>query len=277
MWLFKLLILNFALLIMVAPAIGQADEPSEQEQKKDWQLSAGAGLIFAPAFTGARNYNLLAVPDLRVAYKELFFANVRDGAGYAVINRDGWRIGPVVTYTFSRSEKDGGSVFRIAGDGKNALQGMGDVAGTVSVGGFAEYSQKPYKIQLHLHKGVTGHEGVVVEGRASYGGVIKLNGPPLIYSFGPQIKAGDQKYTNAYWGISPEQSLRSGLERYHADGGVVSYGVNAFALMKLTKTVSVSAIAAFERLAPVVVNSPLVRSRGSDNQALLGLFVSYGF
>lgn len=243
----------------------------------EWKVSVGGGLLIAPAFVGAKTYSLLAVPNVRVTYKELFFANIRDGIGYALFNSDGWRIGPVVSYTFARSEKDGGSIFRVAGGGKSALQGMGDVPGTVSFGGFAEYSLQPYKVQIHLHKGFTGNEGFTGEGRASYGGVLTYNGPPVIYSVGPHIKFGDQKFTNAYWGISPEQSVRSGLDQYHADAGITAYGVSAFALMSLTKSVSVSLIAGFDRLAAPVVNSPLVKERGSAHQAMGGLFVGYGF
>ncbi|MFZ4858407.1 MAG: MipA/OmpV family protein [Desulfuromonadaceae bacterium] len=47
--------------------------------------------------------------------------------------------------------------------------------------------------------------------------------------------------------------------------------------MPWTKTVSVSVIAGFDRLASPVADSPLVRTRGSENQFLGGLFLSYGF
>jgi MipA family protein len=275
-------IVRFLLLVLFISALipqshATAAEPEADKIQKEWQLSAGAGLIVAPAFTGAKTYNLLAVPDIRITYTDIFFANIKDGVGYAVIHSDGWRVGPVVTYTFSRSEKDGGSPFRVAGGNSNALQGMGDVPGTVSLGGFAEYSLKPYKVALRLHKGVTGHEGVVGEAGVSYGGTVTHNSPPLIYSVGPHVKFGDQNYTNAYWGITPEQSLRSGLEGYHAAGGITAYGIKAFAMVPWTKAVSFSVIAGFDRLAPLVANSPLVRVRGSENQALGGLFLSYGF
>ena len=277
MYLFRQFILYLVLMVMLSSTHVCATESGERDAQKEWKVSVGGGLIVAPAFSGARNYNLLAVPDLRIAYKDLFFANVRDGIGYAVVNGDGWRIGPVVTYTFSRSEKDGGSVFRVAGSRNNALQGMGDVPGTVSLGGFVEYTLKPYKLKLHLHKGVAGHEGLVAEARVSYGGTLVYAGPPLIYSIGPHIRYGDQVFTNAYWGITPERSARSGLEQYHAVAGITAYGINGFAMTSLTKSVSVSLIAGFDRLAPTVTNSPLIRSRGTENQAMSGFFISYGF
>ncbi len=268
-------VLFITALISQTPAA--AAEPEADEIQNEWHISAGAGLIVAPAFTGARTYSLLAVPDVRVTYRDTFFANIKDGVGYAVINGGGWRVGPVVTYTFRRSEKAGGSPFQVVGGNNNALQGMGDVPGTVSLGGFAEYSVPPFKGKLNLHKGVTGHEGMAGEAGISYGGVLAYNCPPLIYSVGPHIKFGDQNYTNVYWGISPQQSLQSGLARYHADGGIIAYGVNAFAMVPWTKAVSFSVIAGFDRLASPVADSPLVRIRGAANQAFGGLFFSYGF
>lgn len=273
----RLFILSVVLMAILPTDYACAEEAGRREEQKKWKVSVGGGLIVAPAFAGSGNYSLLAVPDVRVAYKELFFANVRDGIGYAVVNRDGWRIGPVATYTFPRSEKEGGSVFQVAGGGGNALQGMGDVPGTVSAGGFFEYAIKSYKLQLNLHKGISGHKGLVAEGKVSYGGTLQLAGPPLIYSVGPQVKFGDHAYTNAYWGVTPEQSARSGLEQYRAPAGITSYGINAFALMTWTDSVSVSLLAGLERLASPVANSPLVRSRGTANQAIGGLFISYGF
>ncbi len=263
---FRSLMLHLVLIAILPAAYCRAAESDDGIKQKEWQVSVGAGLLAAPLFSGAKNYTLRAVPDLRIAYKD-----------YAVLNHEGWRLGPVVTYAFPRYEKEGDSVLRIAGGSNNALQGMGNVPGTLFLGGFVEYFRKPYKLHLHLHKGVTGHEGIVAEGRVSYVSTLNLAGSPLVYAFGPQVRYGDQAYTNAYWGITPEQSVRSGLERYHADGGLTAYGVNAFAMTSLTKEISVSFIAIFDRLAPLVANSPLIRFRGTENQAMGGVFIGYGF
>ena len=275
MILFRLLSLSLVLSLLVSPVCAAA--AAEERAAKDWRVSIGSGLIVAPAFTGARDYTLLLVPDLRVAYKELFFANVRDGIGYALLDAGGWRAGPVVTYTFPREEGEGGSIFRIAGRSSDALQGMGDVDGTASLGGFAEYSLSPYKVRLHLQQGVNGHQGLLGEMKISYGGTLTYNGPPLIYSFGPHIKFGDQRYLNAYWGITPEQSTRSGLETYSADAGLIAYGLNGFARLPLTGSFSASLLLGFDRLAAPVADSPLIRVRGAENQVMGGFFLGYAF
>ncbi|NTV49611.1 MAG: MipA/OmpV family protein [Geobacteraceae bacterium] len=274
---FRCFILHLVMAVIVPTASALSAEPEKISTHSGWKTSVGSALIIAPAFTGSKRYNLLAVPDIRVAYKDLFFANARDGVGYAVLNQDGWRVGPVITYTFSRSEKDGGSVFRIAGSRDDSLRGMGDVPGTVSLGGFAEYDIKPYKLSMRLHKGLSGHNGLVAEGKVNYGGMLVLSGRRLVYSFGPHIKFGDQTYVNAYWGVSAEQSARSGLARYHADAGVTAYGINGFAMTQMTDSISISMIAGFDRLASTVADSPLVQIRGSKNQAMFGLSISYLF
>jgi len=274
---FRCFILHLVLAMIVPAAAALSAEPEKNSVHNDWKTSVGSALIIATAFTGSKRYNLLAVPDIRVAYKDLFFANVRDGVGYAVLNKGGWRVGPVMTYTFSRSENDGGSVFRIAGSRDDSLRGMGDVPGTVSLGGFAEYGLKPYKLRLQLHKGLSGHNGLVAEGKVNYSGTLVLSEHRLVYSFGPQIKFGDQTYINAYWGVSAEQSARSGLALYQADAGVTSYGINGFATTQMTDSISISLITGFDRLASPVADSPLVQTRGSKNQAMCGLSISYLF
>ena len=270
-----MLVPTFLLLFPISPVRGAA--PATEKAPQDWRVSIGTGLLVAPAFTGARDYGLLAVPDLRVTYKELFFANVRDGIGYALLHGEGWRLGPMLTYAFPREEEEGGSIFRVAGRSNDALQGMGDVDGTTSFGGFVEYSLPPYRVRFHLQQGVNGHHGLVAETRVSYGGAVTYNGPPLIYSLGPHIKFGDQRYINAYWGVNSQQSAHSGLDTYHADAGLIAYGINAFTRLPLTKALSVSLLAGVDRLAPLVADSPLIRVRGAENQIMGGIFISYGF
>lgn len=264
-------------IVLLLSVKGYAAEPDTKLPEQSWKFTVGSGFIVAPSFAGSKNVSLLAVPDVRVAYKDVLSINMKDGISYAVIKQDRWRIGPAVTYTFKRSEKSGGSIFRIAGSGRDALKGMGDVEGTVSLGGMIEYTVKPFKAQIHFHKGINGHQGFVGEGGLRYGNVFRYSGPPVIYSFGPHIKFGDQRYINSYWGITPEQSSATGLDVYHAAAGITSYGIGSIAMMPLTRSLAVTIIAGFDRLAHPVAASPLIKIHGTANQASGGLFVGYRF
>jgi|GEM_PF-260022 len=241
-----------------------------------WKIKVGAAALFAPAFTGSKEYQLMALPNVSLAFKELFFASVKEGVGYNLINSNGWRVGPLVKYQFARNE-DGGTPFRLGGERSTALAGLGDVKGTVECGAFAEYRDKPLSYKAELRQGINGHNGMIGEASIAYSGVIKHDGPPLIYAFGPRATFANADYINAYFGIDQTQSVNSGLDRYHAGGGLVSFGIAGFMSMPLYGPVAVSLFGGYDRLAHEVADSPLVKKRGTENQCTIGVGVTYTF
>jgi outer membrane protein len=100
-------------------------------------------------------------------------------------------------------------------------------------------------------------------------------GPPLIWSFGPRVRVVDDTYSQAYFGVTPVQSVAAGLPVYSAGGGVYSYGLGGTAILPLDDRWTMVAFASLERLTGDAADSPLVQLRGSEDQATLGLFVSY--
>ena len=251
-----------------------ADAPDAP--KTSWNYTVGGGAIYAPAFVGSKDYQLIAYPDLKVEYKDKFFASVGEGIGYNVINSNGWRIGPIAKYAFERND-NGKNPFRVAGKESTALRGLGNVDATLELGGFVEYSYEPFTYKVELRQGVDGHEGMIGETSLNYTGSIDRFGPPIFYAFGPRATFADSNYNNAYFGISQTQSTNSGLSRYSADAGLVSYGVGGFVSIPVSDSVSVSAFGGYDRLGSEVADSPLIKQRGTENQFVSGLSVSYQF
>lgn len=245
------------------------------ERRSDgWKLNIGAGMLYAPSFMGSKDYQLFAFPSLSVSYDNLFFASMREGIGYNIIHSNGWRVGPIIKYHFGRKE-DGNNPFRIGGGKSTALQGLGDVEGTLEGGGFAEYRQKPFVYKIELRQGIGGHNGMIGEASVNYSGTISLKGPPVIYAFGPRTAFADSDYINAYYGINQTQSANSGLNRYHAGSGLVSYGAGGFMSMPLYPKVSISLFGGYDRLGNEAADSPLIRQRGSANQFAAGFNITY--
>ncbi|HIJ86052.1 MAG TPA: MipA/OmpV family protein [Desulfuromonadales bacterium] len=241
-----------------------------------WKFSVGAGALYAPAFAGSKDYQLMVFPDVKIAFKDLFFASVKDGVGYNVIRSDGWRIGPVVKYKFERKE-DGSNPFRVGGGNTTALKGLGTVDATFEWGGFAEYGFEPFACKVELRQGMDGHKGMIGEAGINYAGAIERFGPPMFFAVGPRATIADSEYINAYFGISQTQSVRSGLARYNAGGGVVSYGFGGFMSIPLAKPFAVALFGGYDRLGNKVADSPLIGQRGSENQFAIGLSVNYKF
>lgn len=244
-------------------------------QQDDWKISIGAGVMFKPAFVGSKDYQAVALPEIKVEYKDRLFISPME-AGYSVINRDGWRVGPMIKFEMGRKENDD-NPFRIAGEKTNALRGLGTVDATLGLGGFVEYKNKPFSYKLELHQGVGGHKGFVGKIGLNYMDFTKQLGKPLMYAFGPRVIFADANYNNAYFGITQTQSANSGLARYKADFGLVSYGIGGFAAMSVSKSVSVGVIAGYDRLGSEAADSPLIKERGDKNQFMGGVRISYKF
>ncbi len=261
-----------SLLLAAAPSLALAqagpdtDRPDREGPATDWTFTIGAAGIYTPDFLGSEDYSLVPVPDLKIEYKDAFFASFFDGVGYNVLNSGGWRAGPVVKYAFGREEDD-----------NDALKGLGDIDGTVEIGGFLEYELEPFSAKLELRQGVNGHEGLIGEVGLNYSNAVDLFGPPVFFSFGPRLSFGDESYNSAFFGIDGTQSASSGLARYDAEAGIVSYGIGGFAMMPVTDAISINLFGGYDRLGSQGADSPLVAERGSENQFMVGFGVSYRF
>lgn len=256
-------------------ATALAGDPPEN-MPMGWKFRVGAGALYAPAFAGSKDYQLMIFPSVKIEFKNLLFASVKEGVGYNAIHSDRWRVGPLVKYQFERKE-DGSNPFRVGGHQSTALKGLGNVDAALECGGFADYSYEPFAYKIELRQSLNGRKGMIGEASMNYAGALKGFGPPIFYAFGPRATFADSDYINAYFGINRTQSVNSGLNRYDAGGGLVSYGLGGFTSMPLYGPVSVSVFGGYDRLGNEVADSPLVKQRGSENQFALGLSVSCKF
>lgn len=264
-------------LIAMMAAVGVADGALAQDDKREgWNLSIGAGGLVAPAYEGDDDYRLSLLPNVQLSYDDTFFASVQDGISYRWINSETLKAGPIARIKFSRDE-DGDQTFAVTGDDTDDLQGLGDVDTSIELGAFVDYEIGALKLGFEARQAVSGHDGFVADVDARWTGRASLFGPPIFWSVGPRARFVGESYTQAYFGVTPAQSLASGLSVYDADGGLHSYGLGASAVFPLTRdrAWALVAVAGYDRLAGDAESSPLVRERGSADQLSVGLFVSH--
>ena len=96
-----------------------------------------------------------------------------------------------------------------------------------------------------------------------------------IINFGPRVTAASQDFMQAYFGIDAGQSASTGLERYNAKGGILSYGMGGTVIRPLTPRSALTLFTSLENLGEEPGNSPLVEERGRRAQYTLG--IGYGF
>lgn len=259
------------LALFAAPATAQG-----RPVNNGWGLNLGAGGLVGPTYEGDDTYRLSLLPNIQVTYGDRFFGSVQEGVGYRLINSATLRAGPIGRIRFSR-DADGNQAFATTGDDTTDLVGLGDVNTSIEIGGFVEYQIGQVTLGAEARQAVNGHEGLVGDLNARWSGRTALIGPPIFWSIGPRAKLVDDSFNTAYFGVTSTQSGASGLPVFEAKGGLYSYGMGATAIMPLDRDNRWTAVvfAGYDRLTGDVANSPLVQLRGSEDQATVGLFVSY--
>jgi outer membrane protein len=254
-----------------SPALAQGRPVSE-----GWGLTVGAGGLMTPTYEGDDTYRVSILPNIQVTYGDDFFASVQDGIGYRAINTETLRAGPIARIKFSRSD-DGDQPFAITGDDTTDLIGLNDVDTSIELGGFVEYEVAGFTLSAEARQAASGHDGFVADLGVKWSGRSMAFGLPLIWSVGPRMRLVDDSYNDAYFSVDAAQSIASGLPVYTAGGGVHSYGIGATAILPLDREETWTAVlfAGYDRLAGDVADSPLVQLRGSEDQATLGVFLSY--
>lgn len=255
-----------------------ANAPDNAEPQDDWQIRIGAGLLYAPAFLGLEDYQLRAGPNIEIRYKDRFFVSFIDGAGFDLIKTGPIRAGPIVKFQQQRNE-DGKGMF-VIGDATDVLRGLGDVPATAEAGGYVQYQAGGFSVKAEVRKGLGGHDGLIAELGARYTtglAGMTIGERPVIFSIGPRVTIVDDTYNQAYFGINTGQSARSGLARFNAGGGLQSYGMGGALVVPLSGNLSAAVLGGFDRLSGDAAKSPLVLERGSRNQGMIGLGLTYRF
>ena len=241
-----------------------------------WGLTVGAGALQSPTYEGDDEARLSILPNIQVSYGDRFFASVQEGIGYRVLKEPGLEAGPIMRVKFSRDE-DGDQPFAVSGDDTTDLAGLGDVDTSIEVGGFLAYGIGPVTLSAEARQAVTGHEGFVADLGVKWSSRSFLFGPPVIWSVGPRARLVDENYNAAYFSVDSAQSVASGLPVFDAEGGLHSYGIGATAIVPFTDEWSAVIVAGYDRLEGDAADNPLVQQRGSEDQASVGVFLSYRF
>jgi outer membrane scaffolding protein for murein synthesis (MipA/OmpV family) len=261
-----------------APGIPQTAQAQPRPRQPNWVLGVGLAPIYTPVWQGSRDMGLSIFPDLRLNYRDDVFLSVPDGLGWNAVNRDGWKLGPVVKLRFRRQERNGGSPFLITG-GSDALLGMGDVGAAGEAGGFAQKSLAGGKVRLRaeVRQGFGGHDGLLADITMGWSDGIGSPRSGWRYGLGARAAFGGPDFTNTYFGVNAEQSAATGLAVSETGGGVVSIGVNGTLTRITGRNSAISLFLSHDRLGDTVARSSLIRMRGQRGQTAVGLAYGYRF
>lgn len=259
--------LILSLLIFLYPGVAQSQKPPSE----GWRFGVGVASIYNPLYEGDNEYGFSIVPDVRVKYGKHFFSSIGEGTGWKFQPSKKWELGPIARYKFSRSEEKEPSPFQVSGE-TDDLNGLGDVSGAAEVGGFLIY--KPFVFlssRLELRKGFGGHSGFLADSSVSLG----QKWGPVIQKFGLSVRYASRNYMTTYFGVSAEQSGRSGLAEYSPDGGLRSVGLSSLSIYPVKYPWTIVGIANARMLQHEIARSSLVQTRGRPQQYFVGISLSY--
>jgi len=202
----------------------------------------GVGVAAGPAYQGAEDYRVLPLPAIDIA-KGMFFANLRNGIGFA----------PLDTAHVSM----GGSVVFVQGiRGQDLPAGIDRIADSVGFRLFTTLRGGGFIANVAATRALGGTKGTLVDASLSYPVVAS---PRLVLV--PTIAAtwANAKYNDRYFGVTAAEALASGLPQFSTGAGIKDVSAALTANYRLTGRLSLTATASVSTLTGDVKDSPIVR------------------
>ena len=249
--------------LVVAGALLPACSAAFAQDSRDLRVRVGAGAELRPLYPGADTDKAGPLFDFSLAHGSdpFKFKGPDDSSGIALVSTNGFSFGPAANLVSARRDRDVGAP-------------VGKVPATIEAGVFAGYRFGDYRLRGEFLQGINGHKG----GRAQIGiDRIWRDGDRYVFSIGPRLLIGDDRYQRAYFGVTPAASLASGLPVYTPKGGIYGVAATSGFSVQLDSRWGLFGYARYERLVGDAAKSPVVRRFGSRDQLSAGVGLSYTF
>jgi outer membrane scaffolding protein for murein synthesis (MipA/OmpV family) len=198
-----------------SPALAQGASDS------DWSVTLGAIGGFSPEYEGAKKLEFGGLPLVDITWRDRVFLSTSLGLGAFLWADEQFRFGLSVAPSSGRDEKDG-----------RRLRGMGDIDVTAQGRMFAAYSYEMLTFSALVARDFGSSNGLT----ATLGAEATL---PLSEQFSLSAATSgtwaDEKHMETFFGVSAEQSRRSGLSRYKPESGFKSWDVSLTANYAITE------------------------------------------
>ena len=253
------------------PAPARAGDPPPA-QPSATLITIGSYGVYMPRFEGSRRYEIGPWPILswRSEGSREWLELPRDGWDYALVETDRFRFGPV---GYLRWQRDNDTLpargFARVGRNKSSI----DLS--VEGGAFAEYWPADWlRTRIEVREGIVGANGLIANLSSD---LVWRPDRQWTFSAGPRMSIADRTFMRDYYAVDFHQSVASGLPVYAPDAGLRSVGAGTFVRYRITPQITTQAFAEYEHLTGPAGDSPVITARGSREQLMLGVGLSYTF
>jgi len=248
---------------LAAPALAQ-DIGDDIGNGGPHRTRVGLGPHVYPSFPGSEDFDIGPLIEFeRARAGELFdFEAPDDSFGFSLVDSGGVRFGPVVNWEGTRTAEDVGA-------------NLPKVKFSIEPGAFATVDLgENFRLRAEVRKAVTGHKGWIGTAGADF---VAREGDEWLFSIGPRVTWSNDRYHEAWWGVTPADAAASGLPAYDPGGGIHAFGATASFLTQFGPRWGIYTYAKYDRLTGDAADSPIVRQLGSRDQFSGGLALTYVF
>jgi outer membrane protein len=245
------------------PEVEDFAKAMEQESKAGQQATIGLGAGVVPDYEGSSDYQAVPFPFLRFYWGTGCFIGLEGLTLRAnLFPSPIWEFGPVIRYRMGRDDVE-----------DNAVDRMRDIDDSTEVGAFLKFFVDNWDARVEAITDVSdGHDGYLIGFYTGYSVAIDRS---WRLRLGASATYADDDFMDTFFSVDENNSLRSGLNTYKADGGLKDTGATVSALYNMSKNWSLMSIIGYKRLLGDAKDSPIVDKRGSANQWVAGaLFIT---
>lgn len=223
-----------------------------------WNVVIGGGARVAPKYEGSDELEITPVPFITARFGDRISINPR-GLSVEVFSSGPFSLTARAGYDPGRSE-----------DASTHLRGLGDIDAGAVLGGTLAYRLGPVKLHASLDRTIGGSEGLV----GVLGADITHVYNRFLFSAGASATWGDTNHMEAYFGVTPLQSVNSGLAVYKAEAGFKRVDVTASVTYAITNNWLARAQVGVGYLLGDAGDSPVVQEKVQPSAMLM---VGYKF
>jgi outer membrane scaffolding protein for murein synthesis (MipA/OmpV family) len=257
--------------MMAATAGWAADAPvaSEvpQEGESKWAGYGSLGLGLLPEYEGSSSYVLLPYIEGRLNYGN-YYARFEGGSlRFNLTDSEQWHAGPLIGFRRGR------------GNVNSPVRAFKHLDDTETAGGFIEWehvAEDPRSgetVTVAADNAVYGEKGGwTIVTRATVRRPIEAVNPGFIVSLTGDLSWVSRPYMRQYFGVSPSDSLASGLPVFAPGDGFNRVGVALSVDQFLSRHFSVGVRTYYARMLGPAADSPVT---GAANQYFAGIVAGY--
>ncbi len=120
----------------------------------------------------------------------------------------------------------------------------------------------------------TGHRGTIVD---ASGTAMLFRWGPVSTSVSGQAAWIGNRYADAYFSVTPDQSLTSGLPVFDADAGLRDIGGSVNAYINVLERWSINPYVSYRRIFQDIAETPIISQFGDRNQFTAGFHLMREF